>query len=725
MKRKWLICKRNFLTLLALVAVVAASGCSRTPQAEQPAQFADQENVLLAPWTGPYGGVPAFDRMELDQLEPALEAAMAMQLAEIAAITSNPEPPNFVNTIVALERAGRDFERVDVYESIWGSNLSSPEFRAIRARIAPRIAAFETSIYQDHALFERIKAVYESEEMQTLRPQDRRLVELTYLKYLDNGATLEGRARERYAEINSQLAELQARFASNLLADEENDVVYLDAGQLGGLPESLVAAAAAAAEERGRPGEYAILNTRSAMDPFLKFSTERELREQVWRNFYARGDNGDEHDNNALIARILKLRDERSKLLGYDNYAAWRLQSRMAGNPERAMELLMAVWPAALARAEEEIADMQALADAEGAGITIEPWDYRYYSERVRKARYDLDSNEVKQYLQLENLREAMFFVAGELFDFEFTPVPEGSVPVFDEQMRVWEVRKQPGGALVGLWYLDAFARQGKRSGAWAISYRGHDTADGKQVVLVANNSNFVPGKPGEPVLISLDDAETLFHEFGHALHALASQVDYRSLNSGVRDYTEFQSQLLERWLLTDPVIEKYLVNVNTGAPISPELVAKIRRARTFNQGFETVSYLGSAIMDLRFHTADVDDIDADAFEREVLAELGMPDAIVMRHRSPHFHHVFSSEGYSAGYYGYMWADVLTADAAEAFVESPDGFYDQTLTKKMVDNLFAPRNAVDPAEAYRNFRGRDADVGALLRDRGLAPATAD
>jgi len=725
MAGKWLKRQRNFLITLTLAPVLGLSGCSRSPEPEQPGQIADQENVLLEPWTGPYGGVPAFDRMELDQLEPALEATMAINLAEIEAITSNPETPNFVNTIVALERAGRDFERVDVYESIWRSNLSSPEFRSIQARIAPRMAAFSTSIYQDRALFERIKAVYESEEMETLRPQDQRLVELTYLKYLDNGATLEGEARERYAEINRQLAELQTRFASNLLADEENDVVYLDAGQLDGLPESYVAASAAAAKERGRPGEYAILNTRSAMDPFLKFSTERELREQVWRNFYGRGDNGDEHDNNALITRILKLRDERSELLGYDNYAAWRLKSRMAGNPERALELLMAVWPAALARAEEEIADMQAMADAEGTGITIEPWDYRYYAERVRKARYDLDSNEVKQYLQLENLREAMFFVAGELFDFEFTPVPDGSVPVFDEQMRVWEVRKKPSGALVGLWYLDPFARQGKRSGAWAISYRGHDTADGKQVVLVANNSNFVAGEPGEPVLISLDDAETLFHEFGHALHALASQVDYRSLNSGVRDYTEFQSQLLERWLLTDPVIEDYLVNVDTGEPIPPELVAKIRRASTFNQGFKTVAYLGSAIMDLRFHTADADNIDPDAFEREVLAELGMPDAIVMRHRSPQFHHVFSSEGYSAGYYGYMWADVLTADAAEAFVESPDGFYDKALTKKMVDKLFAPRNAIDPAEAYRNFRGRDADVTALLRDRGLAPVTAE
>ncbi|MGB5543235.1 MAG: M3 family metallopeptidase [Gammaproteobacteria bacterium] len=722
-----MISKTNLLAGLIFAGLVSAatlglSGCAPDPEpveSAQPAPTAPQENVLLAQWTGPYGGVPAFDRMDLDQLEPALDTAMAMKLADIDAITSNPEPSDFANTIVALERAGRDLDRVEVYQSIWNSNESSPKSRAIRAEVAPRVAAFEASVYQNQALFKRIKAVYESEEMLTLRPEDRRLVELTYQKYVRNGATLSDAARERYAEIDARLAELQTRFAANLLADEENYVVFISAEQLGGLPASFVDVAAAAARKRGRPGDYAITNTRSSMDPFLTFSTERALREQVWRNYYSRGDNGDQYDNNALIAEILSLRDERSELLGYNSYASWRLQDRMAGTPEAALSLLMEVWPAALARAEEEIADMQALADAEGAEITIEPWDYRYYAEQVRRARFDLDSNEVKQYLQLDKLREAMFFVAGELFDFDFIPVPEGSVPVFDDHMRVWEVRKNPTGALVGLWYLDPFARQGKRSGAWATSYRGHDTVDGKQVVLVANNSNFVAGAPGEPVLISLDDAETLFHEFGHALHALTSKVDYPSLNTGVRDYTEFQSQLLERWLLTDPVMDNYLVNVETGEPIPPELVAKIRNAATFNQGFRTVEYLGSAIVDLRFHTADPADIDADTFEREVLAELGMPDAIVMRHRSPQFHHVFSSEGYSAGYYGYMWADVLTADAAEAFIASPDGFYNEAMVDAMVDTLFAPRNSIDPAEAYRLFRGRDADVSALLRDRGL------
>ena len=406
-------------------------------------------------------------------------------------------------------------------------------------------------------------------------------------------------------------------------------------------------------------------------------------------------------------------------LLGYPNYASWRLEDRMAKTPERAMELMMAVWPAATARVKEEVADMQAVADAEGAGITIEPWDYRFYAEKVRKAKYDLDSDEVKQYLQLDLLREAMFYVAGELFHFEFTPVPEGSVPVFHEDVKVWEVTDRSSGDHVGLWYLDPYARPGKRSGAWATTYRDHETFDGKQTVLASNHSNFIKGAPGEPVLISWDDATTLFHEFGHALHFLSSNVAYPTLGGGVRDYTEFQSQLLERWLSTDPVIDNYLKHHETGAPMPAELIAKIKKAATFNQGFSTTEYLASAILDLKYHTMDPEGLDPDAFERETLAALGMPGELPMRHRSPHFGHVFSGEGYSAGYYGYMWADVLTSDASEAFREAPGGFYDAELARKLVDHLFAVRNAVDPADAYRAFRGRDARMEALMRDRGF------
>lgn len=676
-------------------------------------------NPLTAEFQGPYQGVPAFDQMQLADIKPGVEAAMEAYREEIAAITAQEAAPTFENTIVALERVGAPMGRLFTYYGIWASNMSSPEFRQIQQELAPQLSAFFSEINQNEQLFERVRSVYLSQEMLNLRADQQRLVELVYNGFARNGATLEGEAKARYAEIQQRLAELHTKFANNVLADEENYVVYLTEDQLGGLPESLVRAASAAAEARGETGKYAITNTRSSMSPFLTYSTERELREQVWNNYYNRGDNGDEFDNNALIAEILQLRHERVGLLGYENYAQWRLEDRMAKNPENAMALMEAVWPAAIGRVAEEVADMQAIADAEGANITIEPWDYRYYAEKVRKDKYDLDSDEVKQYLQLDKLTEAMFYVSGELFNFEFTKVPEGSVPVFHPDVSVYEVHDKTSGELIGLWYLDPFARQGKRSGAWATSYRSHSTFDGPTNVLSSNNSNFVKAPEGQPVLISWDDATTFFHEMGHALHSLSSQVEYPTLNGGVRDYTEFQSQLLERWLSTDEVINTYLVHAETGEPMPAELVDKIKAASTFNQGFATTEYLASAIVDLAFHTTDPTGIDPDAFERETLEALNMPSELVMRHRSPHFGHIFSGEGYSAGYYGYMWADVLTSDATEAFMEAPGGLYDEDVAKRMVDYLFAPRNSMDPAEAYRLFRGRDAGIEPLMRDRGF------
>lgn len=714
---------------LALALALTLAGCGQSSQqSAAPAQesavadsssAANSANPLLAEWSGPYNGVPAFDQMTVERIGPALETAMANNLAELDAIAASTEAPNFDNTIVAMERSGWELGRVFTYYSIYSGNLSSPEFRAVQQEMAPKLAQFQSKIVQNKALFKRVEAVRHGEEYATLRPDQQRLVTLVYDQFARNGATLEGEAAKRYADINERLAELHTRFANNVLADEEKYALYLDESQLGGLPQSFIDAAAGLAEKRGEPGKYAVVNTRSSMDPFLTYSDERALREQVWRTYYSRGDNGDEHDNNALIAEILQLRDERVALLGYDNYAQWRLEDRMAKTPEQAQALMEAVWPAAIARVAEEVADMQKVADAEGADITIEPWDYRYYAEKVRKARYDLDSNEVKQYLQLDKLTEAMFFVAGELFDFDFVPVPEGSVPVYHPDVKVWEVKRRTNGAEVGLWYLDPYAREGKRSGAWASSYRSHHTLAPKQTVLSSNNSNFIKGKEGEPVLVSWDDATTFFHEFGHALHALASTVDYPTLNGGVRDYTEFQSQLLERWLSTEPVIQKFLVHVETGEPMPAALMEKIDRARTFNEGFRTTEYLASALIDLKLHMIDPAGLDVDAFERETLAELGMPSEIVMRHRTPHFSHVFSGEGYSAGYYGYLWAEVLTADASEAFASAPGGYYDADLGKKLVDHLFAVRNAVDPADAYRAFRGRDATIDALLRDRGF------
>jgi len=679
--------------------------------------------LLLAKWQGPFEGVPAFDQVTLAGLVPAMEKAMALELADVALIANNSEAPTFENTIVAMERAGAELDRLYSYYGIWRSNKSSVEFRQLQSELAPKLSAFSSKIRQNEKLFNRISAVYNSDEVKAMSPENQRLVLLTYNKFARNGATLNAVDKKRYAEINLRLAQLQTKFGNNILADEEGYVLYLDKSQLGGLPESIINVAAAAAEERDHSGQYAITNTRSSMDPFLTYSTERELRKKVWSSYYSRGDNGDQYDNNAIIAEILQLRHERVGLLGYKNYASWRLEDRMAKSPENAIALMESVWPAAIARVDEEVADMLAIGKRQDGIEKIEAWDYRFYAEKVRKDKYNLDSDEVKQYLQLNKLSEAMFYVAGRLFNFNFTEVIDGSVPVFHEDVRVWEVKDQTSGEHIGLWYLDPFARKGKRSGAWATTYRSHTTFDGKKNVLSSNNSNFSKGIAGQPTLISWSDAETYFHEFGHALHFLASKVEYPTLNSGVRDYTEFQSQLLERWLSTDAVIDNYLVHYKTGKPMPKALIAKIKQAATFNQGFKTTEYLASALVDMKFHTVDPTGIDADKFERETLAALNMPEQVVMRHRTPHFGHIFSSEGYASSYYGYMWAEVLTSDAAEAFANAPGGFYDKEVADKLVEHLFSVRNAVDPSEAYRAFRGRNAKVEALMRDRGFPVTT--
>ena len=724
MKRKSINHKKKSLGFLALLVLGSTTtyqlSAQEIPQPKsEMEQTKDFDNLLLEKWEGPFAGVPAFDKMDLTLLQPTIEKGMALHLEEIETIANNPESPNFENTIAAMERAGKPLDRAFKYYGIWSANISSPEYREIQKVLAPKISEYSSKISQNAKLFERIKSVYEQSQVKALEANQQRVVHLIYENFALDGANLDEASKKRTAEINMELSKLYTSFSNNILADEENYVVYLEKNQLKGLPDSFANASAKAAEDRGQKGKYAITNTRSSMDPFLTYSDERELREKVWNNYYSRGDNNDEFDNNQIISEILKLRHARVKLMGYNNYAEWRLQNRMAKNPENAMALMNAVWPAALARVKQEVADMQDLADAEGANISIKPWDYRYYAEKVRKQKFDLDSDEVKQYLQLENLTQALFFTAGELFNYNFTPVAEGSVPVFHEDVKVWEVTDKTSGEHIGLWYLDPFARQGKRSGAWATMYRSHTSFDGKETVLASNNSNFVKPAPGESALISWDDANTFFHEFGHALHFYSSNVKYPTLNSGVRDYTEFQSQLLERWLSTDEVINKFLLHHETGEPIPAELVAKIKKASTFNQGFETTEFLASALMDMKYHTTDPENINPKTFEKESLKELNMPEEIVMRHRTPHFGHVFSGEGYATGYYGYLWADVLTADAAEAFAEAPGGFYDKEVAAKLVKYLFAPRNSMDPAEAYRKFRGRDATIDALMRDRGF------
>jgi peptidyl-dipeptidase Dcp len=712
----------------ALALAAAATGCATTtavnndPSATPAA--AVTANALLMEWTGPYGGVPPFDRVEVADFQPALEAAMAENLAEIERIAANSAAPTFENTIAELERAGRTLARVQTVYGVWSSSMNSPEFQAVQREMAPRLAAFSDRITQNEALFRRIDAVYNSPQKAQLTPEQQRLAWLYHTNFVRAGARLDGSAKARLSEINQRLAQLFTSFNQNVLADESDYTLVLTTeAELAGLPESLRDAAAAEAESRDQSGRWVITNTRSSMEPFLTFSARRDLRERGWRMWVGRGDMGDDNDTKQLITEILALRAERARLLGYETHAHWRLENTMAGTPERTLELMEAVWTPAVTRVREEVADMQAIARAEGLDITIEPWDYRYYAEKVRKDRYDLDQNEVKPYLQLDKLRDGMFWVAGELFGLEFRPVQD--VPVFHADVAVWEVSNRTDGAHVGLFYFDPYARQGKRSGAWMNAYRRQERFDDDIATIVSNNSNFVKGRPGEPVLISWDDAETLFHEFGHALHGLSSNVTYPSLagTAVARDYVEFPSQILENWLGTPEVLQRFAVHYQTGERIPQQLVDRIEQASTFNQGFATTEFLASALIDMKLHLAGDRPIDPAVFERETLAALGMPREIVMRHRTPHFSHVFGSDGYSAGYYSYLWSDVLTADAFEAFIEA-GGPYDATVAERLRRHVFSVGNTIDPAEGYRQFRGRDARTDALMRNRGFPVTTA-
>jgi len=680
--------------------------------------LAQSANPLLAPWTGPYGGVPAFDKVKVADFKPALEAAMAENLAEVERIASLREVPTFENTILALENSGRRLSDLYTYYGVWGSNLSTPELQAVEMQMDPRLAAFNDKITQNVDLFRRIDAVYNSVDKERLNPEQQRLVWLYRTNFVAAGAQLDAPAKARVAQINERLATLFTTFNQNLLHDEGEYVLYLKASDLKGLPQWLRDNLAATAEERGRKGQFAVANTRSSMDPFLTYSDRRDLREKVWTTYYARGDNGDQYDNNKIITEILQLRAERARLLGFPTHAHWRLQNAMAKTPERAMELMEAVWTPAVAAVRTDVADMQAIADKEGAKIKIAPWDYRYYMEKVRKAKYDLDLNEVKPYLELENLREGMFWAASQLYGFTFKPVT--GLPVFHPDVRVWEVLGA-GGEHVGLWYFDPYARPGKRSGAWMNAYRTQENFLSPVTTIVSNNSNFVKGKPGEPVLLSWDDADTMFHEFGHALHGLNSQVRYPSLSGTAvpRDYVEFPSQLNEHWFPTQQVLGRFATHYQTGKPIPQALVDKIKRTSTFNQGFATTEYLASALIDMKLHLAGGAPIDPDRFEREELAKLGMPPEVVMRHRTPQFAHIFSSDSYSAGYYSYLWADTLTADVAEAFKEAPGGYYDKATAARLRETIMSKGNSVDPADQFRAFRGRDPSIDALMRDRGF------
>jgi peptidyl-dipeptidase Dcp len=679
-------------------------------------------NPLLQQWDGPYNGVPPFDKIKVTDFKPAIEEAITENRNEINRLVSNTEAPDFKNTIEALEKTGTTLKRVVSMYGIWKGNLSTPEMDSIQEEMEPRLSAFGDSIIQNAGLFKKIETVYNDPAKGQLNQEQQRLLDRYYKNFVLAGAKLDAGSKAKVAEINKKLSVLFTKFTQHQLSDEGDKFVELTSEKdLEGLPADLKASAASAAASKNKSGKWVISNTRSSVQPFLTYSSNRDLREKVWRMFINRGDNGDANDNNAIITEILQLRAQRALLLGYPTHAHWRLADKMAKTPENAMALMESVWTPAVLKVKEEVSDMQKLADKEGAHIKIEPWDYRYYAEKVRKDKYDLNQEEVKEYMQLEKLREGMFFVAGELFNMQFTQVTD--VPVYHPDVRVFKVTDKTSGDFIGLWYFDPYARQGKRSGAWMNAYRDQEKLNGNITTIVSNNCNFIKGKDGEPVLISFDDATTLFHEFGHALHGLSSKVTYPTLSGTnvATDYVEFPSQLLERWVITPEVLHKYALHYKTGEPLPQTIVDKINKSSKFNKGFATVELVASAIVDMKIHLAGNVKIDPDSFERATLASIGMPSEIVMRHRLPQFGHIFSDDGYSAGYYSYLWSDVLSADAYSAFTEA-GGPYDKAVAKRLVDHVFSVGATVDEAEGYKAFRGREPNSDALMRARGFPVA---
>ena len=714
--------------LMAGAAVIALGGCTTmaedapasasqvTADAPEAAAVTVPDNILLAEWTGPYDGVPPFDRVRPDMFPPAFEFAIAERSREVLAIANNPEAPTFANTVEALERAGERLDRVETIFSVMTSNMSTPEYQAIDREWSPRLAAAYDEIILNQALFDRVKAIHAARETSGLNAQQQRVVTRLFDQFVRRGANLDAAQKQQLSAYNQELARLFSEFSEKVLADEQTYIVATEA-QLAGVPDDVKAAAASAARERNLPaGQFAIVNTRSAVDPILTFADDRALRERVFRAFVNRGDNNDANDTNQVIAKIVKARADRARLLGFGSHAEWRMQDTMAGTPARAQELMERVWPAAVARVREEVAEQQAIANRLGHDITIEPWDYRYYMEKIRQDRYDLSQEELKPYFQLDNMINGMFHMAGQLYGLQFTE-NTGEVPVFHPDVRTWKVTNRAG-ETVGVFYGDMFARTGKRSGAWATTYRIRSGLLEDDIVLGSNNNNFVKPGPGEPVLISLDDAETLFHEFGHAIHYFLADVHYPSLLGTPRDFVEYPSQVHENWVLTPEILNRFALHYQTRQPMPQSLVQKIEASRTFNQGFATVEYLSSALVDMALHVDPDGVVDPDAFERETLQRLGMPSEIVMRHRLPQFNHLFSSDAYSAGYYSYLWSETMDADTWAAFEETGN-VWDPETARRFAEYLLMTGNETDRAEAYRQFRGRDPDVNALLRRRGF------
>jgi peptidyl-dipeptidase Dcp len=674
-------------------------------------------NPFFAPWLTPEA-VPPFTEITPAHFMPAYERAFAEHDAEIAAIVGSSTAPDFANTIEALERSGRALERTEnVFHLLAGAH-SNEGLLEIERQIAPRIAAHWNRIHTDAALFARIDALAKRADSLGLDAEQKQVLERYHITFRRAGAALDGPAKKRLAEIIERLAALGTAFSQNVLADEQAFVLPLSGDELSGLPEFMREAMKSDARERGLDG-HVITLSRSSVEPFLQFAGRRDLRETVFQAFIKRGGNGGPTDNNAIIAEMVKLRAERARLLGFPDFAHYRLDDAMAKTPQAVRGLLDTVWAKAREKALADRDDLEGLIKEEGGNFALAPWDWRYYAEKLRRQRCNVDEAAIKPYLNLEAMIEAAFYTAERLFGLAFSE--RSDLPVWHPDVRVWQVRDRDGGD-IGLFFGDYFARSSKRSGAWMTSLREQAKLSGPVRPLIVNVCNFAKAAAGEPTLLSFDDARTLFHEFGHALHGLLSAVTYPQISGThvATDFVELPSQLYEHWLEQPDVLRRFARHYQTGAPMPEELLQRLIAARNFNQGFATVEYLASAFVDLDFHSLPLAGADPKGFEAGTLSRIGMPGEIVMRHRPPHFAHIFSGGGYAAGYYSYMWSEVLDADAFEAFEEAGD-IFDPATAKRLRETIYAAGGSRDPADAYKAFRGRLPSPDALLRKRGFAP----
>jgi peptidyl-dipeptidase Dcp len=679
-------------------------------------------NPALVEWTG-HHGLPRFDLVSDADFAPAFEAALISHEAEIDAIADNADAPTFANTVVALEIVGDELSRVSsLFWSRAGANTNDV-IQALEREIAPKMSRHYSKIGMNAALFGRIDALWQTRDSLGLTLEQTRVLERHWKGFVKSGAKLPKPEQERLAKINENLASLGARFGQNVLADEKSWALVLsDTADLAGLPGFLTEAMAAAARERGEEGKYAVTLSRSIIEPFLTFSERRDLREQAFKAWVARGENGGETDNRETIRETLDLRLEKAKLLGYGNYAELKLDNTMAKTPAAVNNLLKTVWAKAVVRADEEEADIAELIAEEGRNHEVMPWDWRHYSEKIRNRKFDFSETELKPYLQLEKIIAACFDVAGRLFGVHAVEIKDA--PVYHPDVRTFEIRDRSD-KLVALFLGDYFARSSKRSGAWMSSFQSQHKLTLKngtkgELPIIYNVCNFAKPAEGKPALLSLDDARTLFHEFGHALHGMLSNVTYPSVaGTGVsRDFVELPSQLYEHWLTVPAILKQYAVHYQTGEPMPQVLLDKVLAARSFNSGFNTVEFTSSALVDMAFHTRGTVE-DPMAVQGEVLAEIGMPKSIVMRHATPHFQHIFAGDGYSAGYYSYMWSEVLDADAFAAFEETGDAFNSE-MADRLKANIYSVGGSIDPEDAYKAFRGKLPSPDAMLRKKGLS-----